>query len=108
MAELLRAAVRRPDLPGSDEAGALLQAAGRQHASASDTRPPTPPGPEPLSEREAEVLQLLATALTGPEIAGRLFMSINTFRTHTRHIFTKLDVNTRRGAVSRAGELNLL
>ena len=34
-------------------------------------------------------------------------MSVNTFRTHTRHIFTKLDVNTRRGAVSRAAELGL-
>ena len=51
------------------------------------------------------MLRLLATTLSGPEIAGRLFMSVNTFRTHTRHIFTKLDVNTRRGAVSRAGEL---
>jgi LuxR family maltose regulon positive regulatory protein len=61
-----------------------------------------------LSEREVEVLRLLATTLTGPEIAGQLFMSVNTFRTHTRHIFTKLDVNTRRGAVSRAGELDLL
>ena len=54
------------------------------------------------------MLRLLATTLTGPEIAGQLFMSVNTFRTHTRHIFTKLDVNTRRGAVSRAGELGLL
>jgi LuxR family maltose regulon positive regulatory protein len=37
-----------------------------------------------------------------------LFMSVNTFRTHTRHIFTKLDVTTRRAAVNRAGELRLL
>jgi LuxR family maltose regulon positive regulatory protein len=108
MTELLRAAARRPDLPGSDEAAALLQTAGRQPASPPDTRPPTPTGREPLSEREVEVLRLLATDLSGPDIAGRLFMSVNTFRTHTRHIFTKLDVNTRRGAVSRAGELNLL
>jgi LuxR family maltose regulon positive regulatory protein len=35
-------------------------------------------------------------------------MSVNTFRTHTRHIFTKLDANTRRAAVSRAAELGLL
>jgi LuxR family maltose regulon positive regulatory protein len=61
-----------------------------------------------LSEREIEVLRLLATDLTGPEIANHLFMSVNTFRTHTRHIFTKLDVNTRRSAVTRAGELHLL
>ncbi|MCW2676234.1 MAG: putative LuxR family transcriptional regulator [Modestobacter sp.] len=108
MTELLRAAARRPDLPGSDEAAALLQTAGRQPASPPDSRPPRPTGREPLSEREVEVLRLLATDLSGPEIAGRLFMSVNTFRTHTRHIFTKLDVNTRRGAVSRAGELDLL
>jgi LuxR family maltose regulon positive regulatory protein len=66
------------------------------------------PNPEGLSERELDVLRLLATDLTGPDIAGRLFMSVNTFRTHTRHIFTKLDVSTRRAAVARADELNLL
>ena len=108
MTELLRAATRHPDQPGSNEAAALLRIAEHQPASPPETRPPAPTGPEPLSQREVEVLRLLATDLTGPEIAGRLFMSVNTFRTHSRHIFTKLDVNTRRGAVSRAGELNLL
>jgi LuxR family transcriptional regulator, maltose regulon positive regulatory protein len=54
------------------------------------------------------VLRLLATGLTGPDIARQLFMSVNTFRTHTRHIFTKLDVNTRRAAVGRAADLALL
>jgi LuxR family maltose regulon positive regulatory protein len=65
-------------------------------------------GQEPLSGRELEVLRLLASDLSGPEIADRLFMSVNTFRTHTRHIFTKLEATTRRAAVSRAGELRLL
>ena len=46
--------------------------------------------------------------VTGPEIAQRLFVSLNTLRTHTRHIFTKLDVNTRRAAVRRAVERELL
>ena len=63
---------------------------------------------EGLSERELEVLRLLATELTGPEIARQLFVSVNTLRTHTKHIFTKLDVNTRRAAVRRAAELGLL
>ena len=54
------------------------------------------------------MLRLLATDLTGPEIARQLFMSINTFRTHTRHIFTKLDVNTRRAAVLRGPSSSLL
>jgi LuxR family maltose regulon positive regulatory protein len=61
-----------------------------------------------LSERELEVLRLLATDLTGPDISERLFISVNTLRTHTKHIFTKLDVNTRRAAVSRASNLGLL
>jgi LuxR family maltose regulon positive regulatory protein len=54
------------------------------------------------------VLRLLATELTGPDIARQLFVSVNTLRTHTKHIFTKLDVTTRRAAVRRAGELGLL
>ena len=61
-----------------------------------------------LSDRELEVLRLLATELTGPEIAQHLFVSVNTLRTHTKHVFTKLDVNTRRAAVARAAELGLI
>ncbi|WP_163541953.1 LuxR C-terminal-related transcriptional regulator [Occultella kanbiaonis] len=64
-------------------------------------------GDDQLSDRELEVLRLLATDLTGPEIARRLFVSVNTLRTHTKHIFTKLAVNTRRAAVRRADELGL-
>ncbi len=73
-------------------------------------RPGRAPGPgqEELSERELEVLRLLATDLSGPAIAARLFISVNTLRTHTKHIFTKLDANTRRAAVSRAADLGLL
>ncbi len=63
---------------------------------------------EGLSARELEVLRMLATELSGPEIAGQLFVSVNTLRTHTKHIFTKLDVNTRRAAVRRAADLHLL
>jgi LuxR family transcriptional regulator, maltose regulon positive regulatory protein len=62
---------------------------------------------EPLSERELEVLKLLRTELSGPEIAGQLIVSPNTFRTHTRNIFNKLGVNNRRAAVRRAEELDL-
>ncbi|MCC6829721.1 MAG: AAA family ATPase [Thermoleophilia bacterium] len=63
---------------------------------------------EGLSERELEVLRALATDLTGPQIAGRLYVSVNTLRTHSRHIFAKLGVNTRRAAVRRAAERGLL
>jgi LuxR family maltose regulon positive regulatory protein len=62
---------------------------------------------EPLSERELEVLRLLRSELSGPEIAQRLVVSLNTLRTHTKSIFNKLGVNNRRAAVRRAEELDL-
>ncbi len=106
--ELLHELVARPDLPGSELAGPLLDLAERNRH-----RAPGPSGDaravdDVLSERELDVLRLLATTLTGPEIARRLFISVNTLRTHTRHIFTKLDVNTRPDAVRRATDLGLL
>ena len=64
--------------------------------------------PDPLSQRELEVLRLLDSELTGPEIARRLYVSLNTLRTHTKRIFTKLDVTTRAAAVRRAHERGLL
>jgi LuxR family transcriptional regulator, maltose regulon positive regulatory protein len=60
-----------------------------------------------LSERELEVLKLLRSELSGPEIAERLIVSLNTLRTHTKNIFNKLGVNNRRAAVRRAEELDL-
>jgi LuxR family maltose regulon positive regulatory protein len=107
MMRLLHAAAARPDQAGSKAAAELLRTAEPDRPPARIV-PTVLPGQEPLSEREGEVLRLLGTDLRGPEIASRLFMSVNTFRTHTRHIFTKLDVNTRRGAVARAADLNLL
>jgi LuxR family maltose regulon positive regulatory protein len=62
---------------------------------------------EPLSERELEVLKLLRSELSGPEIAERLIVSLNTLRTHTKSIFNKLGVNNRRAAVRHAEELDL-
>lgn len=63
---------------------------------------------DPLSERELEVLRLLATHLQGPEIARELVVSVNTIRTHTKHIYAKLGVNSRRAAVRQGKQLNLL
>jgi LuxR family maltose regulon positive regulatory protein len=62
---------------------------------------------EPLSERELEVLKLLRSQLSGPDIAQQLIVSLNTFRTHTKNIFNKLGVNDRRAAIRRAEELDL-
>ena len=64
--------------------------------------------PDRLSDRELEVLQLLASDLDGPEIARHLVVSVHTVRTHTKAIYAKLGVNSRRAAVSRARELELL
>jgi LuxR family maltose regulon positive regulatory protein len=62
---------------------------------------------EPLSQRELEVLRLLRSELSGPEIAEQLIVSLNTLRTHTKNIFNKLGVKNRRAAVRRAEELQL-
>jgi len=87
-------------------AGRLLSAA--EQVSRPAVRSGAADADEAISERELEVLRLLRTDLTGPEIARQLFVSVNTLRTHTKHIFTKLDVNTRRAAVSKANDLQLL
>jgi LuxR family maltose regulon positive regulatory protein len=62
---------------------------------------------EPLSQRELDVLRLLGTDLSGPDIARELMVSLNTLRTHTKNIYDKLGVNSRRAAVHRAEELDL-
>jgi LuxR family maltose regulon positive regulatory protein len=61
---------------------------------------------EPLTGTELEVLRLLRSDLNGPAIARELVVSLNTVRTHTRNIYTKLGVNDRRAAVRRAEELD--
>ncbi|MFI7065808.1 LuxR C-terminal-related transcriptional regulator [Kribbella sp. NPDC050124] len=63
---------------------------------------------DPLTERELDVLRLLASELDGPSIARQLVVSLNTVRTHTKNIYAKLGVNNRRAAVRRAHQLNLL
>jgi LuxR family transcriptional regulator, maltose regulon positive regulatory protein len=63
---------------------------------------------DPLSDRELEVLRLLASELSGPEIARHLVVSLNTVRTHTKNVYSKLGVGSRREAVRRADELGLL
>jgi LuxR family maltose regulon positive regulatory protein len=63
---------------------------------------------EPLSQRESEVLQLLATSLSSSEIADELSVAVSTVRSHTKSIYSKLNVRRRLEAVERARELGLL
>jgi DNA-binding CsgD family transcriptional regulator len=64
--------------------------------------------PDPLSERELEVLQLIAAGLSNSEIAERLFVGVSTVKTHINHIYGKLGVNSRTQALVQAQKLNLL
>ncbi len=83
-------------------------------AAFSGSQPIPPPSEseqtliDPLSERELDVLRLLTTELSGPQIANELMVSLNTLRTHNKNIYSKLGVNSRRAAVRRAQDLNLL
>jgi LuxR family transcriptional regulator, maltose regulon positive regulatory protein len=101
MASLLRAAAKQ---------GIALRYVHRLLAAVNESEAtPVQQGlVEPLSERELEVLRLLGSDLDGPDIARELTVSLNTLRTHTKSIYAKLGVNSRRAAVRQAAELNLL
>ena len=119
-AELRR---RRRDIPG---ARALLRDARTALATAPDpgaltsrlaalerTLQLAPGAPrdrlaEELSERELEILRLLATDLSQREIGSQLFVSFNTVKSHTRTVFRKLGVSSREEAVARGRELDLI
>jgi LuxR family maltose regulon positive regulatory protein len=63
---------------------------------------------EPLSESELRLLRYLPSNLSAPDIAGELFVSTSTVKTHMRHVYEKLGVHRRTDAVERARELGLL
>lgn len=102
MAALLEVAVRQGISPRY--ARRLLAVSGRAEDGTTANRALR----EPLSERERAVLRLLATDLNGPAIARELVVSLNTVRTHTKRIYSKLGMSDRRAAVRRAGDLHLL
>jgi LuxR family maltose regulon positive regulatory protein len=70
--------------------------------------PPAQPLIEPLSQRELEILQLIAQGLSNQEIGERLYLALNTVKGHNQKIFGKLQVQNRTEAVARARELGLL
>lgn len=61
-----------------------------------------------ISKRELEVLQLMADGLSNQEIAERLFVSLNTIKTHTSKVFEKMDVKRRTQAIEKAKRLSLI
>ncbi len=107
---LLEAAARGITL---DYTGRLLAALGAEQQR-STGKSPLPASHasqtliEPLSERELDVLRLFRTELSGPEIADELVVALSTVRTHTKSLYSKLNVNNRRAAVKRAEELDLI
>jgi LuxR family maltose regulon positive regulatory protein len=86
---------------------AAFEAEEQKNANKSD---PSPAQSliEPLSQRELEVLQLIAEGLSNDEISKRLFLALDTVKGHNRKIFDKLQVQRRTEAVARARELGLL
>jgi ATP/maltotriose-dependent transcriptional regulator MalT len=90
-------------LPG-DDAPVVPERPG----ATEETRASVAPLVEPLTEREAEVLVLLASGRTNREIAADLFVTVGTIKAHTSNIYAKLQVRNRAEALSRARELGLL
>ncbi len=71
--------------------------------------PPTPVALiDPLTERETEILHLIAAGLDGPTIAQRIYVSINTVKAHTKSLYAKLGVHSRIAALEKARSLHLL
>ena len=109
MARLLYQALSREISP--DYVRRLLGAfpiAEPEQTAPSKTQTPQSEWVEPLSEREIEILQLIAEGLTNQEIATKLYLSLNTVKVHTRNIYSKLSVHHRTAAVAKARACGIL
>jgi LuxR family maltose regulon positive regulatory protein len=108
MSKLLReVAARRA---GWDYPGKLLAALGEKSPAAPARQPVRAAQPlvEPLSERELEILELIAQGLSNKEISRRLYVTLSTVKGHNQNIFGKLGVKRRTEAVARARALGVL
>ncbi len=114
MALLLRQAASRGIAPGYvSQLIAIFDAQAAKETAGTLPHPHVQPPVgqpliEPLSEREMDVLRLLSTGLSNPEIAEELFIAASTVRSHLKSIYGKLNVHKRWDAVQRAEELGLL
>ena len=114
MMELLARMKARPEQGRRDEGGRikdyirkLLAAFGELDEIHPSSFIPQPL-PEPLSEREIEVLQLVAQGFSNREISEQLFLALDTVKGHNRRIFGKLNVQNRTEAAARARELRVI
>ncbi len=82
--------------------------APKASAPSTEDQPLTDPDTLGISQREFEVLTLIAKGYSNQQIADQLFLSLNTVKTHTSNLFAKLDVKRRTQAVQKAGELGIL
>jgi LuxR family transcriptional regulator, maltose regulon positive regulatory protein len=111
---VLRANNREPQEVAGDVSpeytGELLEALGAEVAmpARSRARGTEQLVSDPITERELEVLKLLDSNLSNREIAARLFVSLATIKSHTKHLYAKLGVSARHQAVARGKELGLL
>jgi LuxR family maltose regulon positive regulatory protein len=112
MARLLSEAAGHPIMRGimPDYTGKLLAVLEAEEQQSEDKSYLSKAQPliEPLSQRELEVLQLIAQGLSNREIGERLFLALVTVKGHNQKIFGKLQVQRRTEAVARARELGLL
>jgi LuxR family maltose regulon positive regulatory protein len=108
MARLLSEGAAHGIMP--DYTGKLLAVfeAEARTSEGESHQPHAPPLTEPLSQRELEVLQLVAQGLSNREIGERLFLALDTVKGHNRRIYGKLEVRKRTEAVALARELGLL
>jgi len=112
MGDLLSATLeaRQSGHPGSASQVPARYLAKLLAALAQETAAPASDGrlPESLSERELEVLALIAAGESNGEIAGKLFVPISTVKTHVNNLYRKLGARSRTQAIARAREMDLL
>jgi LuxR family maltose regulon positive regulatory protein len=108
MMQLLREASANNIMP--DYSDKLLESfkAEQREGKGQPDKAPAQPLIEPLSQRELEVLRLIAQGLSNQEICERLFLALDTVKGHNRRIFDKLQVQRRTEAIARARELGLI